>query len=377
MARYIAISFSTFIVLFFTSLGNAFAANPQISNIAPLTSPGVKFPVGQPLGLSVIFSRNVYGFDIADVVTNGKVVSVEGANRHYRIVVIPNQRLLTLEIFADSARDINSKGNDPILNGPFIFDTENSRVLSGGQYNPFFIAAPIERQAAPVAKRVAVVKEEVPVATAPAPKKQWNEAFQGYRFIMNLGVYSGGPKFINTRNQTPAKATSSQELTLGFETVHLFPKRKELSGGFYLLTGYHRTLYEGGSGTTETEASYTAIPLELGTGFHVRNYMTLGFGVVTHLSGSYAHEGPLTLAGATGSPFDTDFTANLNSQLGFAFNLNFRVRKFAFNFRYLRLPLGNFSDATNDLGLSGQGVSSEYETSNFIDSAGFFIGFNS
>ncbi|MBE8182843.1 MAG: hypothetical protein HAW61_04905, partial [Candidatus Portiera sp.] len=158
MARYLAVSFSTLIVTFFAFSGQALAANPQISNIFPLTPPGVKFPIGQPLGISVVFSRSVYGFNLADVVANGRVVSVEGYNRNYRIVVIPEQRLLTLEIFADSARDSNGKGNDPILNGPFIFDTENSRVLSGGQYNPFFVAA------APVAVRqTRVVKKKEPV----------------------------------------------------------------------------------------------------------------------------------------------------------------------------------------------------------------------
>lgn len=377
MARYLAVSFSTLIVTFFAFSGQALAANPQISNIFPLTPPGVKFPIGQPLGISVVFSRSVYGFNLADVVANGRVVSVEGYNRNYRIVVIPEQRLLTLEIFADSARDSNGKGNDPILNGPFIFDTENSRVLSGGQYNPFFVAA------APVAVRqTRVVKKKEPVVEV---KEKWNDAAQGNRFLLTLGLYSGGPKFINIEKQTPAAPSNSVELILGFETVKLFPKSTTTSGGFYLLTGYHRTLYAGGRGSfaenggdAQTTASYTAIPLELGIGIHYRNFMSFNAGVISHLNGVYTHDGYLTIPGNI-EPLKVDASANLVPQIGFAINWRFQSRKVGFNLRYVRMNLGRFTPATSQLGLSSQvsGSSRNYRTSNFFNSVGFFVNFNS
>lgn len=373
MARYLAISFSTIIVTFFVFSGNAFAANPQIRSITPLTQPGVEFPLGQPLGLGVVFDRSIYGLNRADIITNGRVIRVEGSNSNYRIVVVPTQRLLSLDILADSARALNGKGNDLVPNGPFVFDTKTGQVLSGGGFGSAFGYAGYQQPEQEKAAPVKVAKE----------KRAWTDPYQGYRFIMNLGGYASGPAFINIAGQTSANAGASQELNLGFETSHLFPGSNSISGGFYLLTGYHRTLFEG----TGTEASYTAIPLEMGGGFHVRNVFTLGIGAITHLNGAYRHNGPVNFIDQNGRPllnpntdqqYTVDTTANFNSQIGVALNLKFRVNKFALNFKYLRLPLGNFNDATNNLGLElDQSQQAAYQTSNFINSFGFFLGFNS
>lgn len=397
MARYIAISFSTLIVTFFVFAGNAFAANPQIQSIVPLAQPGVKFAIGQPLGLRVSFDRSVYGFNQLDIITNGRVATVEGGDKEYRVVVVPTERLLTIEILADSARSIRGKGNDPLDNGPFILDTETGQVLAGGGYSqvfgfnpalspelyfqtlPLYQRQPVQQSVQqPVATQQAATQEAAPPETEvkAGPKEPWDNAFQGYRFIMNLGAYVDGPDFINIQNggadQTYATTGQSQEITLGFETVKLFPGQTSLSVGFFLLAGYHRTLYEGGTGEDETTASYTAVPVEMGMGFHVRNYMTMNFGLATHLSGAYTHEGPLMLGEER---YDLDTTANFNPRLGFAFSLRFNIRKFGLNLKYLRLPLGNFNDATEDLGL--EGVEAQYQTSNFINSLGLFLAFNS
>ncbi|MCH9665350.1 MAG: hypothetical protein K0U41_05825 [Gammaproteobacteria bacterium] len=386
MVRYLAISFSALVVFTFAFSGAVMAANPQIVNVAPLTTPGKAFKIGEPLGLAVVFSKSVYGFNIEDIISNGRVLSVEGQNRNYRIVVVPQQRLLTLDILADSARGSNRKGNDPIVNGPFIFDTKTSRILSGGRYSAFGVATAAALPAYGFAQQTtvapALVQSAAPVAVAevagtevandPAAPK---EIYQGTRFIMNVGTYSGGPSFINIESQTAANPTSGQEVTLGFETVKLFPNRKQLSGGFYLLTGYHRTLYAGGSGAVASTASYTAIPLEIGGGLHVRNYMSFSGGLITHIGGTYTHDGYINIGSIQES---REFTTNLGNRVGFAMNVKFKYRKVGLNLRYVRFDLGNFNQDTRDLGLGGTSPSAiTYSSSNFINSVGFFLSFNS
>lgn len=384
MVRYLTISFSALVVFTFAFSGAVMAANPQIVNVAPLTTPGKVFKIGEPLGLAVIFSKSVYGFDIEDIISNGKILSVEGQNRNYRIVVVPQARLLTLDILADSIKGSDDKGNDPIVNGPFIFDTQTSQILAGGQYNAFGVVTGAILPAYGFPQQIAPLD---PVATEPATASP-NEVYQGVRFIMNAGIYSGGPSFINILDQTAAKPTSGEEVTLGFETVKLFPNRNQLSGGFYLLTGYHRTLYAGGSNELASTASYTAIPLEMGMGLHLRNFMSVSGGIITHIDGTYKHDGCLTFPTAAAQAGSScisandnqnhEFTAKFGTGVGFAMNLKFKYRKVGFNLRYVRFDLGNFNQNTRDLGLGGITISdTTYSASNFINNIGFFISFNS
>lgn len=398
MFRTLASKLTISIIILFSITGKVMA-NPTITYISPFIAGDGSYKIGQPLSISVVFSESVYGFNVNDIASNGQVLTVDGSNRNYRIVVVPRQRILTLEILADGAKGVSGEGNDPLIGGPFIFDTSKDKVLSyhhdrpsytsqnfipPAAYGPLQYSQPSFLPDFQYKKDIVAIQQQSSVArtveknVAKKPRRTSFVLNSRTRFILNLGIPPDASDFINHDTQTPAKPGTSQELNLGFETISPFRNRPDLGLGFYLTSGYYKTPYAGAitvAGTRrQTNAEYTAIPLEIGAGFHIQKFMTISAGLLTHINGKYSHSGYF-LPETGGAREDTKFTANLeNGSLGAVINLTFRYQHVGFSIKYTLIPLRNFTQTTRNL---GQPDSIEYQTINFIRGVGFYLSFNS
>ena len=322
--------------------------------------------VGTPVGISIVFSEPVYGFDPQDIITNGRVLAVEGSGTSYRVIVVPNSSPLVLDVLVDAVRNVRSQGNDPTPR-PLVFPLGQGTAP---------IAAPIDIQQAStrrqqrLARRQAAGQETSPLRT---------------HFVMDLGINSQGPAFFNVGGQTDAGPGNAQELTLGFEIRHR-PGAWRPGMGYRLTLGYQQTVYNAGN---QPQGRYTAIPLLLGFNFYFNDYIALGLGGVYHFNGMYLHNGDFTFPnspGSTGTLTKTLTVRNgansFNSGLpGLMVDLTFVYRKVGFLLRYVNLPLNGFGDtlllSDFDFGASPPPVDRDYQANFDINTFGFFIEFRS
>ena len=362
------------------SLGliQSIAANPRITFISPYFEGQQGNKIGKPLGLAITFSESVYGFDANDIVSNGRILTVDGSNRNYRIVVIPTNKILVVEVLADGAKSIRAEGNDPIEGGPFIYNIETNTVLSRNYgylaYAPIASRVYLANQFQPVQPAQPVQQVQPVQPVQPEPKTY--EAGLITKFIMNVGFYGEGAPFINYKDQSLATSKPTTEITTGFEIVKSFATTP-ISIGFYSYVGYQITEYATGSNVAEgltSKGRYTAVPLEFGASLYLRDYVNLGVGAITHFNGNYNHQGSFTPI--VGDPQDNlQVDAKLeDGAIGVTFNLGFVFKKVGFSLRYVSLPLKNFNQGARDLGYS---TFVNYETLNSINSAGLFINFRS
>ena len=359
------------------SLGliQSIAANPRITFISPYFDGQQGHKIGKPLGIAITFSESVYGFDANDIVSNGRILTVDGSNRNYRIVVIPTNKILVVDVLADGAKSIRAEGNDPIEGGPFIYNIETNTVLSRNYGYLAYIPIASGVYLANQFQQDQPVEQAQPVQQA-QPEPKIYEAGLITQFTMNIGFYGGGAPFINYNDQSLAKSKPTTEITTGFEIVKSFADTP-IKMGFYGHLGYQTTEYATGSNVAEGLASkgrYTAIPLELGANLYFRDFVNIGVGAITHFNGNYNHKGSFTPI--VGNPQD-DLQVNAKLEdgaTGVTINLGFVFKKVGFSLRYISLPLNNFSQDTRDL---GYGAFVNYETLNSINSAGFFFNFRS
>lgn len=378
------------VVFILVYLGNTqeLQANPRIVHIAPLITNAAS-KIGEPLGISVIFSENVYGFDKNDIIANGRILAVEGENKNYRVLIIPTQKILVVDILTDSVKNIRAQGNDPLAGGPFVYKLEGGRTLSTQNTNipftPYVPLAQTPAQTVPQAQvqttsqvqSAAQVQAQSQTATIKEPKKrQTRDIKGGSKFTFNTGVYSGGASFINYNQQSFANPGNVNEITLGFESI-IKIKNSPVFMSIYGNTGYQLSRYSSGSNVDAGETSqgsYTAIPLEFGGNLYFTKNVNMGVGAITHLNGNYNHQGYFRAASGGSSNSLLDTNAKLeNGALGIAINLGFVFNKVGFSFRYVSLPLKNFDESSRNLGFDNI----IYQTSNTINHAGLFLNFRS
>ncbi len=372
------------------------AANPRITFLSPYFA-GQANKIGKPLGLAITFSESVYGFDANDIVSNGRVLAVDGSNRNYRIVVVPSNKILVVDVLADGAKNIRAKGNDPIDGGPFIYNIETNTVLSrnygqiayapSGAYltnqfqpNQQYQQIPQYQQVQqyqqiPQAQAVQQIPQAQTASQTPTEPKTY-KAGLAVKFMMNIGSYGGSAPFINRKSQSLATSQPTNEITTGVEIVKSFAN-SPIGVGFYSSIGYQITEYATGSNVAEgltAKGRYTALPLELGASAYFGNYVNLGFGVITHFNGVYSHEGSFDpIVGVAQDNLKADAKID-DGAIGATFNLGFVFNKIGFSLRYMSLPLKNFNQDSRSLGYE---TAVNYETLNSINSAGFFLNFRS
>ena len=372
-------------------------ANPTISYIAPVVIQGEASKIGQPLGVIVTFSESVHDFELNDIISNGQIIGLEGQNRQYRILVVPSQRILTMEILADSVKNIRGQGNEPLFGGPLIFDTQTNRILSNNHFAsyapigttqfslPFFalpynqvqVSAPQPAQPPPPPAPVVVqekIEEPVP---EPEPEEPRGTRI---RFLFNAGFLAGGADFTNRDGQTNAKAQGAPELSLGVDTVTNIGGNSIVGLGFYTTIGYHTNSYTE-SGGSQAIGTYTAIPLELGGVFHIGNYMSIYAGILSHISPSYKHKGDFKFLGETSfNPREFEIKWK-NPGIGGTLGLNFHYSKVGFTLKFSSINIGNdVTDSSRSLGLTELAQVNTlggYQSLNFIQSVGFFVNFSS
>ena len=362
-------------------------ARPEVVNLIPYIGPGQTVEIGRPLGIAVIFSEDIYGFDKNDVISNGKVLAVDGENRHYRIVVEPVDDILTLDILRDSAFSVNGEPNDPIRGGPFRFDLDTQTILSVHGFRRSLYGYPtayrfgggdlqvFPRGRSPSRQDVRQQGAQGTSSDLPTPLSEITGT--QVDFLMHAGIYAGGALFLNRIGQTNALPGIGQEIWLGFETITPLRSNRNLGMGFYALTGYHRTPYDSisnaAAGTPPSEGLYTAIPLEMGMGLHVGQFMSMNLGILTHFSGEYEQNRLINTRTSPPSAITLPngrFEAKVaNGAIGLGVSVTFKRGKLGLTLRYQNIQLEDFSSHS----LQNQPSIPNLETVNYISNLGIFF----
>ena len=366
-------------------LGTYTSANPRIVDIQPILS-GPVILNNTPVRFSILFSEPVYGFEKEDLLSNGRVLTLEGRQTSYTVLIIPTESQLIIDILADAVRNINQKGNN-LLRFPFVWRLDDSAFSSTAN----FISPPKTpkqpppkpiKKAAPPTNKTDIppitlqIEKNVVSPPQPKPKKPPSTRSLSAKFALNAGAYNDAPSFINIEEQTDIKPERTSELTLGFELFHR-PSLWRRGLGYFFLTGYQQSSY--GSTAETAEASYTAIPLEFGMNIYFNDYISTGFGGIVHFNGEYTHKGNIGTILSFPDPIPLSITNGANSFdagiPGFIFDLNFDFRVIGFSFRFLSLPLQNYADfedklLENNIQASNTGV---IQTLNAIETFGIFF----
>ena len=287
----------------------------------------------------LFFSEPVYGFTSQDIITNGRILAIEGSNAYYKVLIVPNTWPIILDILTDSVFNFRGQGNDPFPQPVVVSQSGEVLAFTGGE---------LTTKKPPPRKK----------NNKPEPQKTRREIYAGStEFVMDLGAYGQGPAFFHLNDQTDDAAPgSTTEITLGFEVRRGY-KGWRPGLGYKFMTGYQQTLY------TDT-STYTAIPLLASLNFYFSNYVSLGFGMAAHFEGQYTHEGILELdpplPSGEGRVFTTGRTFNvvpgangLDSNLPGAFvDLTFLYKHVGLVLRYLNLSLHSFENplAVEDFG---------------------------
>ena len=363
------------IAIILLMLGGKAFANPRIIAMTLLDT-RQQTAVGSPVGLSVIFSEPVYGFGPQDIITNGRVLAVEGDGASYRVVIVPNNSPLVVDVLADAARNIRGQGNDP---------SPQPLVLPLGQ-NPAVVpvVAPLNIQQRPTRRERRQARQQAATQPVAAQPRQEAPPVRTH-FVLDVGLNAQGPAFFNVEDQTEARPGNTPELTLGFEIRHR-PAAWRPGMGYRATLGYQQTLYNAGN---EVEGRYTAIPLMLGFNFYFSDYVGLGFGAIAHFNGMYIHNGPFAFPNSPGSTGTLSKTLRItnggnsfDSGLpGLFIDLTFVYKKVGFLLRYINLPLQGFADniflSDFDFGDNPTPTNRNFQTNFDIGTFGFFIEFRS
>ena len=306
-----------------------------------------------------------------------------------------------MDIYTDSVHNIRKEGNElsPI---PFIatITEDGSLVVVQSLQTPILFSAavappPVVEAPPPPPPPPPVVEapppppppvvEAPPPEPAPSPPAVEEEAEEPviteppkpravqFNLALNIGVYPDAPPFFNIESQTNLEPEQTNEITLGAEIFHR-PKIWPWGLGYFAQAGYQQSSYS--STAQNEEASYTAIPLELGATVYFSNYLSASLAAIMHFTGEYIHTGTigegrvddLAIAVANGA---NSYGSGLP---GITFDLSFNYNFFGASLRFLSLPLNNFEEMEEVQNqLMAAGVARNIDTLNAIETTGLFF----